>query len=156
MPLESWKKLRFPNLKDSEHRITSAENTRYNCVAWAVGVCHQWWWPFGGDYWPSDAPYEETLDSFKLVFESFGYADCRSDIQEPGVEKVAIFQDVGGKPSHVARQLPNGKWTSKIGDWEDIEHDSLISLENALHMHSLYGEVVLVMSRPINDQRYPK
>jgi hypothetical protein len=28
-----------------------------------------------------------------------------------------------GKPTHAARQLPTGKWTSKLGSDIDIEHD---------------------------------
>ncbi|MCY7407984.1 MAG: hypothetical protein LH631_11575, partial [Alkalinema sp. CAN_BIN05] len=27
------------------------------------------------------------------------------------------------RPQHVARQLPNGLWTSKLGRLEDIEHE---------------------------------
>ncbi len=33
--------------------------------------------------------------------------------------------DEAGTPQHFARQLPNGKWTSKLGDLNDIEHDDL-------------------------------
>jgi hypothetical protein len=28
-----------------------------------------------------------------------------------------------GEPTHAARQLPNGKWTSKLGRWQDIEYE---------------------------------
>lgn len=37
-----------------------------------------------------------------------------------------------GIPSHAARQLPNGRWTSKCGQAEDIEHD-LRDLEGRLY-----------------------
>jgi hypothetical protein len=62
-----------------------------------------------------------------------------------GVEKIAIYvrSDI---PSHVARQLPNGKWTSKLGLREDIEHD-LEALEGPE-----YGSVVLILSRPEGGQ----
>jgi hypothetical protein len=48
----------------------------------------------------------------------------------------------GFSPLYAARQLPNGRWTSKLGEWEDIEH--------ALHdlTGMVYGSVVLVMKRP--------
>ena len=63
--------------------------------------------------------------------------------------KIAIFVDDEGVPTHAARQLQSAVWTSKLGDWEDIEHDSLAALENAPLMNSLYGTVALVMRRSI-------
>jgi len=44
---------------------------------------------------------------------------------------------------HAARQLPEGRWTSKLGELEDIEH--------ALHdlTGTVYGSVVLVMKRAL-------
>jgi hypothetical protein len=44
-------------------------------------------------------------------------------------------------PKHAARQLPNGRWTSKLGVSEDIEH--------ALHDLTglIYGSVALVFKR---------
>ena len=47
------------------------------------------------------------------------------------------------EPKHAARQLPSGRWTSKLGFLEDIEH-ALHDLEG-----TEYGAVVLVMKRPI-------
>lgn len=40
------------------------------------------------------------------------------------------------------RQLPDGKWTSKLGALEDIEHDRLDALEG-----DDYGRVVAYMKR---------
>ena len=54
-----------------------------------------------------------------------------------------MFADDQGTPLHAARQLPNGRWTSKLGELEDIEH-VLHDLEGAA-----YGSVVLVMKRPV-------
>jgi len=65
----------------------------------------------------------------------------KNDQPEPGMEKIAIFAQ-GGKPTHMARQLENGRWTSKMGQSEDIEH-ALRDLEGVL-----YGEVALFMGRP--------
>ena len=62
------------------------------------------------------------MDSFIEAFESLGYEDCVDATPEAGFEKVAIFADSNGKPTHAARQLPNGSWTSKLGNWEDIRH----------------------------------
>jgi len=71
-----------------------------------------------------------------------GYATCDSHAVESAFEKVAIFVDAGGEPTHAARQLPSGRWTSKLGTLEDIEHD-LHALED-----SRYGSVALIMKRP--------
>jgi len=46
-------------------------------------------------------------------------------------------------PLHVARQLPSGRWSSKLGALQDIEHD-LHDLEG-----TEYGSVVLVMKRTL-------
>ncbi len=46
-----------------------------------------------------------------------------------------------GVPEHAARQLANGRWTSKLGRAEDIEHQ-LHDLEG-----EVYGTVALLMKR---------
>ncbi len=45
-------------------------------------------------------------------------------------EKLAIYADADGLPKHVARQLVDGRWTSKLGGWEDIEHEALEDLDS--------------------------
>ena len=71
---------------------------------------------------------------------------CDDVDSEPGFERVAIYA-VGNEPNlspqHAARQLPSGRWTSKLGDWEDIEHHELRDVESPD-----YGRVVHVMRRP--------
>ena len=61
---------------------------------------------------------------------------------EEGVEKIALYADQGGEPTHMARQLRSGKWTSKLGELEDIEHDDLAILEG-----ECYGQVVTILKR---------
>lgn len=53
------------------------------------------------------------------------------------------FANEQGIPQHAARLQPNGKWTSKLGELQDIEH-RLRDLEG-----EVYGSVVLVMKRPV-------
>ena len=69
-----------------------------------------------------------------------GYLACDHEQSEAGYEKIALFS-LASVPKHAARQLPNGRWTSKIGRMEDIEH----SLDDLTGM--VYGSVVLVMKR---------
>ncbi len=134
----------FPGLRSTDYRIASPIDPRYNCIAWAANDSEKSWWPWGDYYWPPDAPFEETLDSFQEVFESLGYAICQAIEHEPGFEKVAIYVDDQGAPTHGARQLESGIWTSKLGAWQDIEHDSLDGLEG--HAPA-YGTVALVLRR---------
>ena len=134
----------FPNLQLSNYQITSPETEIYNCVAWAAGATNKWWWPIGdplSTYWPAGSPKQETVPAFQVMFANLGFVPCDSAEVEMGFEKLAIFADAGQTPMHVARQLPGGTWTSKLGRLEDIEH-TLADLEG-----TEYGIVVLVMRR---------
>jgi len=64
---------------------------------------------------------------------------------EDGWEKIAIFADEQGEPLHAARQLPSGRWTSKLGADVDIEHD-LAALEG-----DLYGKVACFLKRRLRE-----
>jgi len=61
---------------------------------------------------------------------------------EEGFEKLAIYGS-GLMYTHAARQLPDGRWTSKLGQHEDITHTTTEAIEG-----SDYGEVVQCMKRP--------
>jgi hypothetical protein len=63
---------------------------------------------------------------------------------EKGFEKVAIYVKGNQNPTHAARQLDSGIWTSKIGNEEDIEHSSPAVLEGLE-----YGAVAVVMKKSI-------
>jgi hypothetical protein len=139
----------FPHLTEGSFSITSPEDVRYNCIAWAAGDDGTWWWPdnFFIGYWPSDVPRKETLESFIRLFESSGYSPCNSAGLEDGFEKIALFVDPQGMPTHAARQLSSGKWTSKLGKLEDIEHNTLEGLSG-----SSYGSVSVIMKRPSREK----
>ena len=135
----------LPNLAGSDYRVTSPQDGDYNCIAWAAGDTHHWWWPsqdLAKEYWPPGVPRERTRDAFISAFASLGYTICEDNDLEAGYEKVALFADVNDRPTHAARQLPSGLWSSKLGKAEDIEH-RLHDLEG-----TLYGAAVLVMKRP--------
>src|SRR5262249_3442586 len=138
----------FPGLRGSAYHVTSPFDPVYNCIAWAAGVTDGWWWPTGDPqrvHWPAGATHEETLEAFREVFASLGYVLCETDQPEPGFEKIALFANAQGVPQHAARQLPSGRWTSKLGLLEDIEHD-LHAIEG-----SEYGLVVMVMKRLLSS-----
>jgi hypothetical protein len=132
----------FPHLTDANHRVTSPPTAEYNCVAWAAEDTENWWQP--GVYWPNDVP----ADSFGMAvleqaFLAIGYVPSDMDFGlEAGFLKVALYGS-GLFYTHAARQLPTGKWTSKLGKAEDIEHDHPEDVAGGL-----YGEVLKVMKWP--------
>ena len=122
----SWPPDGLPHLDPQNHQITSPTKNRYNCIAWAAGSDTQWWWPEPRSFWPQSVPREVTLSAFEAAFRTLGYETCQDGSLERGHEKVALFarNDVHENPvpTHAARQLCDGQWTSKLGPLEDIEH----------------------------------
>ena len=132
----------FPNLKSGGYKKTSEKSDRYNCIAWAAGNNRSWWWPdkldFG--YWPDGAPRANTVDACIKAFESIGYVICADGTPEHDFEKVAIYKK-SNKLTHAARQLENGKWSSKLGEDIDISHE-IDGLDGGY-----YGDVCVLMKR---------
>src|ERR1041384_2554927 len=129
----------FSGLRGVGFEATSPRDQRYNCVAWAAGDVTRWWWPAESPfaYWPPGTGREESVDSFIQAFAILGYERALSGDLEPQFEKVAIFASNDGVPTHMARQLGDGTWTSKLGSLEDIQHQELSALEGAE-----YGTVI--------------
>ncbi len=130
----------FPRLRNSTFRECSPKTPVYNCIGWAVGRSDLFIWP-KGMFWPPLCPHEETVDAFRTAFRILGYEPCGDGQYEEGFEKIALYAQEG-KPKHAARQLANGRWTSKLGQDVDIEHN-LLDLEGPK-----YGQVVMFFRRP--------
>jgi hypothetical protein len=79
------------------------------------------------------ADREVTLSALTAAFLAIGYVVGGDESLEPGFEEVALFADAARTPTHAARQLPSGAWTSKLGNAEDIAHE-LRALEAQLDM----------------------
>lgn len=133
----------FPRLQLTGYTITSPADRRYNCIAWAAGDQTRWWWPDASEcgHWPDGVAREWTTSAFIAAFATLGYAPCSSSELEQGVEKIALYVS-NGRPTHAARQLPDGTWTSKCGRAEDIRH-ALGGLSG-----EVYGEPTVFLSRP--------
>jgi len=131
----------FPNLADT-FRVTSEETDHYNCIAWAAEDTSHWWWPLYPSYWPNRAPREVTLDAFISAFASLGYTPCVDGSLENGKEKVVIYLRQG-VPTHMARQLASGTWTSKLGPAWDIGHFLPAEVGG-----QVYGDAVQYLWRP--------
>lgn len=144
----------FPDLRQARYEVTSPADAGYNCIAWAAGDTSRWWEPDSWNlrYWPADVPRDYTLQAYVEAFRWLGFVECPDASLEEGWEKVAIFARDDGTPTHAARQLPDGTWTSKLGQLEDIKH---YQLEQVSGEH--YGQPVVILRRrrqtPIPQER---
>lgn len=131
----------FPGLQLFHFQVTSPSTRQYNCIAWAAGRDDKWWWPIGA-YWPGQVRTDESPKAFIEAFSRFGYSPCENDSFEAEFEKVAIYAGSNGLVTHMARQLPDGRWTSKLGEGVDIAHmlDGICG--------ERYGEVAKILRRP--------
>lgn len=144
-PVEQLRSL-FPNL--GNFQITSEDTLDYNCIGWAVeGDTERWWSPLFGEeyYWPIEKPPFVSVQAVLSCLLSQGFEECAEGEAEEGYENIAIFAKAG-EPTHVARQLETGQWTSKLGDLHDITHNSLNELRG-----DEYGEVVAFMRRQVQN-----
>lgn len=133
----------FPRLTEDNHEQASASDVRYNCIAWAVRDTDHWWQP--GAYWPVEVSRDEHgIGALEAAFKELGFVECPDGKLEPGLDKVALYGSAF-MYTHAARQLPDGRWTSKLGKAEDITHDTPDDVAGGL-----YGEVVEFMMRPVS------
>lgn len=135
----------WPNLNLKRFHFTSIRTPAYNCLAWAIGDDVTWM-----DMYYFKEVY--NLEIKNLDHSVHGYAEClkkyyrfeicnNGDI-ERGKEKIVLYENNEKDFAHIARQLPNGNWTSKMGRLEDIEHYSVEALSG-----EFYGKPVLYMQR---------
>ena len=134
---------------DSNWRVTSKNDPRYNCIAWAAVRSNVWWSPsekrLPGVEWPFNLPPNFEPSTLVKLYEHLGYEICESDSCENGFQKVAVYTKTeNGKAiwTHAARQLRSGMWTSKLGQAWDIEHSSPDTICNVD-----YGIVHAIMKR---------
>jgi hypothetical protein len=139
----------FPNLRTTQWEITSPITDIPNCIGWALHDVNQFWDPsmvgVRGYYWPPGIPRVWNRNTLRQVFELHGYSVCDNAELEVGFEKVAIYVDEDDEPTHATIQTELGKWSSKLGVYEDIEHPGVDSLES-----KAYGTVAIVMKRRRN------
>jgi hypothetical protein len=122
---------------------------------------HRWWEPVAPThpllpswmkvYWPPGVPlYDLSVANFERAYETCGFERCIDGSRERGYEKIALYAKQGAV-THTARQLPSGRWTSKLGKDIDIMHPTVASLEA-----SGYGAVVAYMRRGAWARNVPK
>ncbi len=132
----------FPNSRLEPFELTSPATGKYNCIAWALEDPQFFYWPGPKEFynWPKDLPRELSMEVFVQIFAANGYQICENASLEKGFQKIAIFEK-NSEPTHAARQLPDGFWTSKIGALEDVRH-SLAAISGGM-----YGGAVVFLKR---------
>lgn len=137
----------FPKLEPDGYLVTSPESPAHNCIGFAVGDYQRWWWPVQGPalrggpvcYWPEGCPLDDSIAAFDRAFATLGFRranNIRPEL-EVGIQKIAIYAR-DGRVKHAARQWPNGRWRSKMGEAHDIEHE-LYAVEGPF-----YGSLVAI------------
>jgi hypothetical protein len=142
----SWPRTDFPNLTERDHVVTSTKTVAYNCIAWAAEYTTAWWWPDPHYiyFWPPGVARVVTLEAFIAAYRTMRYRPCESPDFEEGFQRIALYASERGVPTHAARQLFNGHWTSKLGNFEDIEHKTLDCLNG-----DLYGRPAVFLRRQV-------
>jgi len=140
----------FPKLRcDADFKITSQSTPDYNCIAWAYHYDNRFMWPGGVDaklfdgfhYWPDGVEDNENVAAFMDAFKLKGYSVCENWEHEEGYRRIALYVEEGTtKCTHASRELSSGKWTSKFGKSQDIQHGTPFSIEG-----SIYGKVYCIM-----------
>lgn len=144
-------KREFPNSIEGEnYKITSPHDTLYNCFAWSLNIDNRFIWPDADHIfaWPNDPdlPRNDTLEVIIRFFQKINFEVTQVRQRQADFHRIAIYCN-GNTPTHLARQLPDGKWTSKLGESIDIEH-TLEALEDGN-----YGQVKVIMARHISKTR---
>lgn len=146
----------FPLLaSDKDFKITSPENPNYNCIGWAYNYNNRWMQPPDGtkvfdgvsSYWPANICEDQDIDCLIDAFIAKGYSICSSWEHEKGYQKVALYTKIGTRLwTHASRELTQppvtGKWTSKLGAQNDIQHSNPYTIEGYI-----YGKVYCIMKR---------
>ena len=122
----------FPKLGATDFKVTSDQDPQYNCIAHAADESDRYWDPTAPPqspyFWPDGVPRDPTLQNYIAAYATKGYQASNTLDPEEGYDKVVLYVDANGVPTHAAKLLPNGRWTSKLGDEWDIEHKTLHGL----------------------------
>jgi hypothetical protein len=74
---------------------------------------------------------ELTVNAFIQAYENLCFTPCADSALELGFEKIVLYgkeMPWGLEVTHAARQLTDGRWTSKLGACEDVIHTSVDDL----------------------------
>ncbi len=118
----------FPNATPETLIEKSPATSEYNCIAWTLGEEHLWWDTVPGYFWPRRIPKPASvIQNVVEMYNAQGFIECQSADLEPGIEKIVLYSE-SGKFRHAAFQLESGRWTSKMGPYEDVVHSTAETL----------------------------
>ena len=90
-----------------------------------------------------DQNTERNIIVTRTTVRTLGYIECIDDKKEDGFIKVALYHK-GYKWTHAAKQLSDGRWKSKLGESDDIEHTSPDAL-----VGDKYGSIYCFMKKKL-------
>ncbi|MBI4648181.1 MAG: hypothetical protein HY738_16760 [Bacteroidia bacterium] len=131
----------FPNSFDAQFEISSPKTCKYNCLAWAMNDNTKWWDYEDDYYWVAGIEKNGKLKTFIKLLECFNYKKTNTASYESGYDKIALFSKDKIECTHLAKQLKEEIWTSKLGSSYDVLH-TLKGIENGI-----YGDVKIIMKR---------
>lgn len=83
------------------------------------------------------------MEAFEDCLKASHWERTEDRSVQPDLKKIALYASVvDGQPTHAARQLATGAWTSKLGEELDLTHE-LHELEGPA-----YGTVVAIYAKP--------
>ena len=147
----------LPALIAEQNFIYSSKKRKgYNCFAYAVGEENKDidMTSFSKRFDISKAglskdPLDHTIEGYiKLLRGFYQFEVCEDGELEAEFTKIVLYEGVSPEDkeigfSHIALQLKNGMWRSKLGTWEDITHLAPETIEG-----DYYGRPVVYMKHP--------
>jgi hypothetical protein len=134
------KEAHFPQLGGNDFTFESPKDEDYNCVAWIQETRDDWI-----QFKDANGNLDVNLNRYVEYFKELSYEISDDKILQDGIVKIAIYYDKATNEfKHVARQLSDGRWASKLGDWEDIIH-----LSPEVLLGKTYGNSLLLMQRKV-------
>ncbi|AGP42298.1 hypothetical protein SCE1572_52050 [Sorangium cellulosum So0157-2] len=131
----------FPKLGDN-YEVLGPQDENYNCIAHTLGKNDTWVNPVTG-------PATNPLQGMDAIYGAQGYTRSPGmDFSlKPGTQKVVVYATKRAdgtidEITHGAIQDEHGTWTSKLGQWPLIRHESPDSLNGPA-----YGEPVAVYEK---------
>lgn len=150
--IEHW----FPNaVAQKALEITSPKDLCYNCVAWSLGIDSHWVEPYLSNgikvepwaVWPNTDDVGHDIDTYVKMYRGEGFVKAARGNLEAGFDKIVIYWNETSKTfNHVARQMEDGQWWSKLGRASDVQHAKPNTLGPAGSPGD-YGEVWGYMKR---------
>ena len=135
----------WPRLKKNKFHFTSEQTPYYNCFSWAMKVTNIWMdmYYFSNKFNIKYSELDHSANGYAEILKKyFNYEICPDGSFEKNMEKVVLYENKYGEWTHIARQLDNGNWTSKLGKLEDIEHYNINCLSDGD-----YGNPVIYMRK---------